>query len=87
MSAPTQSDDAREATERALDATCADLGDQELQVLVVLARRLLQGQEAYGRLDLARDARDFQRERAEELQDTLVYTAIAEVARVVRGAP
>ena len=78
------SDDAREATERALDAACADLGDQELQVLVVLARRLLAGQRAYGRLDLAHDRRDFQTERAEELQDTLVYTAIAEVASIVR---
>jgi len=59
------------------------LGDDELGVLVWLADRLLVGQGQYGRLDLAADGRDFERERAEELADALVYTACAELRRVV----
>ena len=75
----------REETERTLDALCVELGDEELAVLVALSRRLLAGQRAYGRLDLAHDARDFRRERAEELEDALIYTAIAEVAATIHG--
>ena len=77
--------DARESLEAALDATCEQLGDEELRVLVVLARRLLAGQRAYGRLDLANDRRDFRRERAEELADAMVYDAVHEVAATLRG--
>jgi hypothetical protein len=58
----------------------AELGPDERMVLLALARRLLAGQAAYGRLDVARDARDWRKERAEELADALVYGAIAEVA-------
>jgi hypothetical protein len=36
-------------------------------------------------MDLANDRRDFARERAEELADVLVYTAMGEVQRVVTG--
>jgi hypothetical protein len=61
----------------------AELGDEERAVLLVLARRLLAGQRAYGRLKLARDPRDFRRERAEELADAMVYTAIGEVAAML----
>jgi hypothetical protein len=60
------------------------LGADERCVLLVLARRLLSGQEAYGRLDLASDPRDWRRERAEELADALVYGAIAEVAATTK---
>jgi hypothetical protein len=70
----------RDRRAAALDALVRDLGDQEIAVLVVLARRLLVGQQAYGRLDLCGDARDWRRERAEELADALVYGAVAEVA-------
>jgi hypothetical protein len=62
-----------------LDAI-ADLGEDERRVMLFLARRLLLGQRAYGRLDLAHDGRDFRRERAEELADALCYGAFAEVA-------
>lgn len=58
----------------------AELGVHERRVLLALARRLLAGQSAYGRLDLARDGRDWRKERAEELADALVYGAISEVA-------
>lgn len=61
----------------------AELGTDERRVLLVLARRLLQGQRQYGRLDVAGDRRDWRRERAEELADALVYGAIAEVARAL----
>jgi len=59
------------------------LGAEELAVLRWIAVRLLAGQQTYGRLDLAHDFRDFRRERAEELADAVVYTAMSEVRRVV----
>jgi len=76
----------READEAALDATCSDLGDDELAVLLALARRLLAGQRAYGRLDLARDPRDWKAERGAELADAMVYTCFAEVAATLGKA-
>ncbi len=85
LAGPGTDADAREPLEAALDETCEQLGDEELHVLVVLARRLLAGQRAYGRLDLANDRRDFRRERAEELADAMVYDAVAEVAATLRG--
>lgn len=71
-----------------LGAVACELGDDEVRVLLVLARRLLAGQRTYGRLDVAHDGRDWRRERAEELADALVYGAIAEVAATLgRGEP
>jgi hypothetical protein len=65
-----------------------ELGADEVRVLLVLARRLLAGQRAYGRLDVAHDGRDWRRERAEELEDAIVYGAIAAVAATLgKGAP
>lgn len=70
---------------RGLRATLAslgpvgELGEDERRVIALLARRLLDGQRQYGLLDLARDARDFRRERGEEIADLLVYTAFAEL--------
>lgn len=64
----------REIIEARLDETCAELGDDELRVIAYLATRLLVGQRQYGRLDLAKDARDWRRERAAEVADLLVYT-------------
>lgn len=64
-----------------LDAIVSELGDGERRVLLVLAKRLLMGQRTIGRLDLAKDARDWRREKAEEFADALIYGAIAEVAR------
>jgi hypothetical protein len=72
---------------RAALARLADLlGDDECRVLVYLAERLAEGARHYGRMDLANDRRDFARERAEELADALVYTAMGEVQRVVTRA-
>ena len=65
----------------------ASLGADERRVLLVLARRLLAGQRAYGRLDIAHDRRDWRKERGEELADVLVYTAIGEVAATLAGPP
>ncbi len=63
-----------------LSSVVADLGPDERRVLLVLARRLLEGQQTYGRLNVAGDGRDWRAERAAELADALVYGAIAEVA-------
>ncbi len=57
------------------------LGEEELKVLVVLARRLAKGQTDYAVLNLRQDTRDMLRERAEELADALIYGAMEEVKR------
>ncbi len=62
----------------------SELGPDERRVLLALARRLLQGQRTYGLLSVATDGRNWLRERSEELEDALVYTAIAEVAAANR---
>jgi hypothetical protein len=54
-----------------------ELGTEERAVLLVLARRLLLGQRSYGRLDLAKDGRDWRAERAAELADALIYETFA----------
>lgn len=59
------------------------LADEECAVLVLLARRLLSGQQTYGRLNLARDTRDLDWARGEELADMLVYGAMAELRRML----
>lgn len=59
------------------------LGPDEQRVLIRLAARLLEGQRAYGRLDLRKDPRDWRKERAEELTDALVYLAFEEVAEAL----
>lgn len=69
---------------RDLAAVCAELGEQEIAVLVMLARRLRDGQRVYGRLDLAHDDRDFCAWRSEELADVLLYGAFEELRRVLR---
>jgi hypothetical protein len=63
----------------------AELAPEERRVMLVLARRLLAGQKAYGCLDLANDAHDWRKERADELADALVCGAIAEVAAVQKA--
>jgi hypothetical protein len=67
----------------ALAALASELGDDECRVLVYLAERMVAGASVYGRMNLAADKRDFRRERAEELADALVYTAMDEVQRVI----
>ena len=60
-----------------LIATLCQLGVEELEVLTLIAERLLAGQRAYGQLRLATDQRDFAREALEEILDTQVYSACA----------
>jgi hypothetical protein len=66
------------------DEIVTQLGDDEMAVLEALARRLLQGQLAYGRLDLARDKRSWKKEKGEELMDRLIYETFAEVADMLK---
>jgi hypothetical protein len=61
-----------------LDAVVDRLGVDEIRVLTSIAERLLFGQKAYGRLELATDTREFRRREArEEIEDFLVYLACA----------
>ena len=55
------------------------LGDDEVEVLLSIARRVLRGREQYGELDIDSDDRDWRQERSEELFDALVYTAIDDI--------
>ena len=55
-----------------------NLGVDETRVLARIARRLQQGAEVYGELEVAFDRRDFRKKEArEELEDALVYLACA----------
>jgi hypothetical protein len=69
-----------------LRALAADLGDDEVRVLVLVGRRLLMGQRSYGPLDVRGDARDWRAEAAEELLDATVYLA-RDAMRRERGEP
>lgn len=53
------------------------LGDDECKVLAYIGARLAMGQEQYGKLDIAGDKRDWERELTEELGDSPVYMALA----------
>lgn len=54
---------------------CADLGADELRVLLLVAERLAKGRQRYGVLQVDNDGRDFRREALEEAADGLVYVA------------
>jgi len=54
---------------------CAELGADELRVLVLVAERLAKGRARYGALAVERDGRDFRTEALEEAADGLVYVA------------
>lgn len=58
-----------------------DLGNDEREVLVGLARRIHQGQETYGELDIDSDRRDWNEEAAQELDDFAVYSEIARLRK------
>ena len=57
------------------------LGPDELRVLEHLADRLREGRRRYGELHLATDPRDWRRERAEEVEDLLIYSAFEVLKR------
>lgn len=73
------------SAEKHIVELCGQLGDDERTVLARLAERLRDGQAAYGRLDLARDSRDWTAERAAELEDVLIYSAFEAVKRAIRN--
>ena len=60
-----------------------DLGDDEEEVLRVLRGRLEMGQKQYGKLDIARDSREWSKELLEEVLDQCVYAAIM-LVRILR---
>lgn len=49
------------------------LGEDEVRILVRVARRLEFGRQRYGLMDLKNDKRDFVREAMEEILDWMVY--------------
>ena len=76
----------RAARECQLAALIPDLGDDELELLLLIATRLWDGQRRYGRFDLDRDRREFDREALEEVADALVYSGVALVHRRRRAS-
>lgn len=58
-----------------------DLGSDELRVLQAIAARLTMGARQYGMLSISGDARDWQKEGAEELLDGCVYLACEAIRR------
>ena len=57
------------------------LGQDEIRVLQRIADRLRLGAKTYGRLSLAKDKRDWNKEGSEELLDGTVYFAIESLKR------
>jgi len=78
--------DGRRVALSGLLRACEPLGVDELKVLGWIAQRLAQGEQEYGRLDLASDRRDFVQERSEEIADMLIYSGMAELRRALGKA-
>ena len=57
-----------------------ECSDDELRVICAVYKRIELGRSLYGRLDVARDPRNWSRELAEELLDAVVYAAIVQLA-------
>lgn len=74
----------RDAMETALAQGVDQLNDDELEVLLQLCTRLVNGKRTYGALSLGRDRRDFMREAEEENLDRAIYEAIDYRIRVRR---
>ena len=64
-----------------------EAGQDERRVLLHITRRLVAiGQRDYGPLELAKDGRDYDAERAEELSDAIMYVGFEAVrAEVTRS--
>lgn len=60
-----------------LTDVAAQLGHDELKLLLLLATRMRDGQARYGHLDARRDRRNFKRETLEEVVDGLFYIGAA----------
>lgn len=69
------------ADRTALTVILDDLGDDEVRVLLAIARRLAMGRRQYGELALETDRRDWRRETSEEVLDACVYMACALLTR------
>lgn len=67
-------------------ALLRDLGADELRVVAFVARRVAAGRNVYGSLSVAKDSRDWRRERDEELADAIVYSACEALRRDLAGA-
>lgn len=63
----------------ALDLAIVQLEPDALELLVLIAERLVAGRKLYGSLDLDTDKRDWSREALEEDSDGLVYRAAMSV--------
>lgn len=74
---------ARRAREAALAILARRLGDDELELVTLVAARARVGQRRYGRLVLAHDRRDFAVEMIEEAVDAIWYGA-AVLIRLLR---
>jgi hypothetical protein len=71
----------RDALARTVASRLISLSEDELRVIDVITSRIIGlGRNSYEPLDLARDERDWTKEAAEELADTLFYLAAREVA-------
>lgn len=83
--------DVRDVGDHALAAELAHYlqpyTDDELEVLGYVAARLDLGRTRYGPLRVSGDARDWQRERMEEMADALVYAACKEIAATLAEDP
>ena len=64
-----------------LAATLALLGDDEVRVVLLIAKRLVVGRKAYGPLDVHGDRRDWAHEASEEALDCAVYLACETLRR------
>lgn len=81
-----QQGELQEAAWRKFYNASKDLGHQEIEVLALLAQRLLLGQRNYAKLDLENDTRDFKKERSEEIQDLLIYSAFDTLRSTMKGS-
>ena len=77
----------REALERELADVATRLGDDEVEMLLLVARRAAVGETHYGTLDARNDRRDFGREALEEALDLAFYlgAALLRVASAATG--
>lgn len=57
------------------------LGEDERRVVLLIAQRLLKGQETYALLNVATEKRDMRQEAAEELLDATAYLAVKALQR------
>jgi hypothetical protein len=73
----------RDAVLHDLHATLAALGDDEVRVVALVAKRLAIGRKCYGPLDIKGDRRDWRHEASEELLDGCVYLAAETLRREV----